>query len=57
MIRRSHLVPLRGRRNTVEIVIVLFEISNSMKLYPSVSHAYTTRIRPVIGFLGAEETR
>ena len=39
----------RGWRNTVEIVI-LFEISNSMKPYPCVFHAYTTKLRPVIGF-------
>ena len=36
--------PLR----TVEIV--LFEISNSMKPYPSVLHAYISRWRPVTGF-------
>ena len=37
----------RDRRNTVEIV--LFEISNSMTPYPSVCHAYTSKLRPVIG--------
>ena len=35
-----------GWRNTVEIV--LFEISNSMKPYPSVFHADTNNMRPVI---------
>ena len=39
---------VRGWRNTVEIV--LFEISNSMKPYPSVFHSYTNNTRPVIGF-------
>ena len=34
---RSAHVLMRGWRNTVEIV--LFEISNSMKPYPSVVHA------------------
>ena len=44
------LIPhkLRGWRNTVEVV--LFEISNSMKPYPSVVHAYTGKLEPVIGF-------
>ena len=37
---------LRGWRNTAEAV--LFEISNSMKPYPSVSHAYINQLRPVI---------
>ena len=37
---------LRGWRNTVEIV--LFEIANSMKPYPSVYHAYTSKLRPAI---------
>ena len=36
----------RGWRNTVEIV--LFEISNSMKPYPSAVHACTSKLRPVI---------
>ena len=39
---------LRGWRNTVEIV--LFDISNSMKSYASVFHAYyAIKLRPVIG--------
>ena len=42
-------LPPRGRRSTVEIV--LFEISNSMKPYPSVFHACTNRLRPVKGFV------
>ena len=37
---------MRGWRNTVEAV--LFEISNSMKPYPSVCHAYINYLRPVI---------
>ena len=37
---------LRGWWNTVELV--LLEISNSTKPCPSVSHAYTTELRPVI---------
>ena len=37
---------LRGWRHTVEIVV--FEILNSMKLYPSVVHAYTNKMRPAI---------
>ena len=55
---RSHVAPLRsvcivswcmrGRRNTVEIV--LFEMLISMKLYPSVVHACASKARPVIGF-------
>ena len=44
----------RGWLNTVEVV--LLEISNSMKPYPSVFHAYTasytSKMKPVIGFLG-----
>ena len=39
---------MRGWRIPVEIV--LFEISNSMKPYPSVFHAYTSKMRPAIGF-------
>ena len=39
---------VRGWPNTVETV--LFEISNSMKPYPSVVHAYTSKSRPAIGF-------
>ena len=39
---------MRGWRNTVELM--LFEISNSMKPYPSVSQACTSKPRPVIGF-------
>ena len=42
----SGLGRMRSWRNTVEIV--LFEISNSMKPYPSVVHAYTSKLRPVI---------
>ena len=38
---------LRGWRNTVELV--LFEISISMKPFPSVCHAYTSKLRPMIG--------
>ena len=37
---------MRGLRNTVEIV--LFEISNSMKPYPSVFHAYINNLRPIL---------
>ena len=44
---RATILSLRGWRNAVEIV--LLEISNSMKSYASVSHAYTNNIRPVIG--------
>ena len=43
---------MRGWRNTVEIV--LFEISNSMNPYPSVCHAYTGQVRPVIGLFEPE---
>ena len=43
---------MRGWRNTVELV--LFEISNSMKPYPSVFHAYTSNMGPVIVFLSQE---
>ena len=44
---RSREAPcMRGWRNTVEIV--LFEITTLMKLYPSVVHAYTSTLRPVI---------
>ena len=39
---------MRGQRNTVEIV--LFEISTSMKPYPSAFHANTSKLRLVIGF-------
>ena len=35
------------------VEIVLFEISNSMKPYPSIAHAYTSKLRPVIGFFEA----
>ena len=48
----SHAI-LRGWRNTVELV--LFEILNSMKLYPSVFHAYTYNMRPVTGFLSQQQ--
>ena len=37
---------MRGWRNTVEII--LFEISNSMESYPSVVHAFTSKLRVVI---------
>ena len=37
---------LSGWRNTVELVV--FEISNSKKPYPSVSHAHTSELRPAI---------
>ena len=37
-----------GRGNTVEVV--LFEISNSMKPYPSVFHAYLNKLRPAKAF-------
>ena len=40
---------LRCWRNTVEIL--LFEISNLMKPYPSVFHAYTSKFRPVTRFV------
>ena len=40
---------MRGWRNTLEIV--LFEISSSMKLYPSVFQEYTNTLRPVTSFL------
>ena len=42
-------------RDTVEMVP--FEISNSMKPYPSVIHAYTSKMKPMIGILGAEQCR
>ena len=37
---------VRAWRNTVEII--LFEILNSMKPYPSVSHARTSKMRPAM---------
>ena len=43
---------MRGWRNTVELV--LLEILNSIKLYPSVFQAYTHNMRPVIGFLSQD---
>ena len=43
------LAIVRGWQNTVEIV--LFEISNSMKPYPSVFHTYINHVRPMVGFL------
>ena len=46
---------MRGWRNTVEVV--LFEISNSMKPYPCVLHAYTSKLRPVTGFLSQINSR
>ena len=39
---------MRCWRNNVKMV--LFEISNSMKPYPSVIRAYTNKSRPTIGF-------
>ena len=42
-------LPLRGWRNTVEVA--LLEISNSMKPYASVFHAYTGKLRPNIHFV------
>ena len=42
-------VPLRGWRSTVEIVVLL-EISSSMKARSSVFRAYTSKSEPVIGF-------
>ena len=42
--RRKSCASLRGWRNTVEIVP--FEISNSMKSFLSVVHAYTSTLRP-----------
>ena len=39
---------MRGWWHAAEIV--LFEISNSMKPYPSVFLAYTSNMRPAIGF-------
>ena len=38
---------LRGWWNTD---VALFEISNSMKSYPTVFHACTSKLRPMIGF-------
>ena len=47
--RRWHLhACMSGWRNTAEIV--LFEISNSLKPYPSFFRAYIGKSRPVIGF-------
>ena len=40
-------IRMSGWRNTVGIV--LFETSNSMKPYPSVFHAHTSKLRPVMG--------
>ena len=37
--------------------IVLLEISNSMKPYPSVFHAHASKLRPVVGFCCAERSR
>ena len=44
--------PLRGWRNTVEIV--LLEISNSMKPYAPVFHASTNKSRPMIVFFESQ---
>ena len=46
---------LRGWQNAVEIV--LFEISSSMKPYPSVFHACTGNLRLAKGFAWASESR
>ena len=43
---------LRGWRNAVELV--LFEISTSMRPYPSVVHAATNKLRPVISCFESE---
>ena len=45
---------VRGWQNTVEIV--LFDISNSMKPYASVFHAYTSKLRPVIILLSQTDS-
>ena len=50
---KSKGLRVRGWRNTVEIE--LFEISNSMKPYPSVVHAYTSEMGPVIGLFEPNE--
>ena len=42
------LACLRGWRNAVELA--LFDISSSMKPYPSVLHAYTSKLKIVIDF-------
>ena len=52
---RARIRTLGGWRNTVEIV--LFEISNSMKPYPSVFHTYTSTLRPAIGLFDPRATR
>ena len=39
-------VGLRGWRDAAEVA--LFEISNSMKRYPSVFHAHTGKLEPAI---------
>ena len=44
---------MRGLRNTVEIA--LFEISNSMKPYPSVCHAYASKLRSVKGLFETKQ--
>ena len=46
--RLSGVHKLSGWRNTVEIV--LFDISNSLKPYPPCFLAYTSRLKPVLGF-------
>ena len=46
--KQWHAAQLRGWRNTVEII--LCGISNSMKPYPPVFHAYTSKLEPVIVF-------
>ena len=49
------LPPLRGWWNTVEIV--LFEISNSMKPYPSVLRSYTSKLWPATRSFEPEKSR
>ena len=46
---------MRGWRNTVELV--LLQISNSMKPYPSAFHAHASTLRPAIGFFDPRKTR
>ena len=46
---------VRGWRNTVKLI--LFKISKSMNPYPSIVHAYTNNMSPVIGCCWAKPTR
>ena len=55
--RGLRFLPRRGPRvrgsevdGIVTVEIVPFEISNSMKPYPSVFYAYTTKLRPAMLF-------